>query len=176
MTSNPCKNFFSILVKHTCGKRIYFGRKDVWYVKSLFAAAKIGNFRITDDVRAAMGVADSPLVRENAIEAELKEKKYNTAYKKTEKCKTRRKQQKFVTKLALQKNATDPARHKTEKMSSKEDCRSTGKAKSTTTGKTKKRKTPCTNCKEWHPGKCPEPNYRMPTKSRKKQPIFIDLG
>ena len=28
MSSNRCKNYFSVLVTFTCGKRIYFGRKD----------------------------------------------------------------------------------------------------------------------------------------------------
>ena len=29
MSSNRCENYFSVLVKYTCGKRIYFGRKKV---------------------------------------------------------------------------------------------------------------------------------------------------
>ena len=28
MNSNRCKNYFSVLVKFTCDKRIYFGRKN----------------------------------------------------------------------------------------------------------------------------------------------------
>ena len=128
-SSNGNENFYSVLVKHTCGKRIFFGKKDVWYVKSIFVAAKMSNDRITDDVRAAMGVTVSPLVRENAIEADLNTKSYLKEYKSKDKYKTRRKQANLMSKIALQKNMRDPARHKTEKMSPKDNCKSTGKAK-----------------------------------------------
>ena len=127
------------LVKHTCGKQVFFGKKDVWYVKKAYwLPAKLSNDRITDDVRAAMSVTVSPLVRENAIEADLKKKAYLKDYKSKDKYKNCRKQASLMSKIASQKNMRDPARHKTEKMSPKDNCKSTGKAK-----KKGKRKTLC---------------------------------
>ena len=57
MSSNRCENYFSVLVKFTCGKRIYFGRKDGWKVRCLYVAASKTNKRLTDSVRKGLGVS-----------------------------------------------------------------------------------------------------------------------
>ena len=89
MSSNRCKNYFSVLVKYTCGKRIYFGRKKGWKVRLLFTAASLSNNRVNDDVREHMCIRMSLIVREQRIEETLKKKQSMAKYKKTEKCKAR---------------------------------------------------------------------------------------
>ena len=64
MSSHRCENYFSVLVKFTCGKRIYFGRKDGWKVRCLYVAASITNKRLTDSIQKGLGVLSSSYVRE----------------------------------------------------------------------------------------------------------------
>ena len=159
MSSNRCENYFSVLVKYTCGKRIYFGRKKGWKVRLLFTAASLSNNRVNDDVREHIGIGTSSIVREQRIEAALKEKQYQAEYKKTEKYKARRKAKKLVKCKQVVSNARNPARHKTGKLSPKENVKSATGKPATKNSAPKKRKTPCPNCKQFHPGKCPEPDY-----------------
>ena len=159
MSSNRCENYFSVLVKYTCGKRIYFGRKKGWKVRLLFTAASLSNNRVNDDVREHIGIGTSSIVREQQIEAALKEKQYQAEYKKTEKYKARRKAKKLVKCKQVVSNARNPARHKTGKLSPKENVKSATGKPATKNSAPKKRKTPCPNCKQFHPGKCPEPDY-----------------
>jgi hypothetical protein len=119
MSSNRCENYFSVLVKFTCGKRIYFGRKDGWKVRCLYVAASKTNKRLIDSVRKGLGVSSSSYVRELQISRELKQKEYQAEYQKTEKCKQRRKMKKLVKAKDVVSNVNNPARHKTEKLSPK---------------------------------------------------------
>jgi len=159
MSSNRCENYFSVLVKYTCGKRIYFGRKDGWKVRCQFVAAKRSNGRITDDVRKGLGVTSTSAVRELSINKQLREKEYIRQYKQLPKVKERRKAKKLISSKNVVSNSKNAARHKTEKLSPKENVKSDAK-KSSAQKQERKRKNPCPNCKGMHPGKCPEPDYK----------------
>ncbi|KAL7536484.1 hypothetical protein ACHAXR_007193 [Thalassiosira sp. AJA248-18] len=166
MSSNGCENYFSQLVKYTCGKRIYFGRKDGWEVRCKFVAAKKSDARLTNKVRREMGVLSTSAVREQSITRLLKEKEYQAAYQQQEKCKARRKAKKLISSKTVVSNSKNPARHKTGKLSPKEVVKSTVN-KTTEASQNKRRKNPCPNCKGWHPGKCIEPEYKAKKKKVK---------
>ncbi|KAL7547979.1 hypothetical protein ACHAWF_017085 [Thalassiosira exigua] len=163
MSSNQCENYFSVLVKFTCGKRIYFGRKNGWRVRLLYAAAGRTEKRMTDKIRKRMGVTSTSYVREQRIAQELHRKAYQSAYQKTKKQQRRRKLKKLAKCKESVSNAKDPARHKSGKLSPKE----AGVAKGKRTSVPRKRKNPCPNCKGMHPGKCPEPEYKPKRKKTK---------
>ena len=81
---------------------------------------------------------------------------------------------KLITAKAVQKNSRDPARHKSEKLSPKEDC------KSRVTKPKQKRKPAkprqCTNCKEVHAGRCQEPDFKKQGSSKKKKDELSDAA
>lgn len=166
MSSNRCENFFSVLVKYTCGKRVYFGKKNGWKVRLKFVAASKSDNRITDKIRHEMGVSSTSVVREERITKANKRKQYYSDYKKQDKYKDRRSHSKQVKCKQVKANASNPSAHKKDKLSPKEDVHIEEPAAKS---KTKKRnKNPCSNCGDFHPGKCPEPKYRA---SRKKSKI-----
>ena len=170
MTSNGCENFFSRLVKFTCGKRIYFGKKDGWKVRCLYNAASISDKRITDKVRDGLGVSSTSVVREQRIEDQLRRQAYIAQHKLSERYVERRSLKKLAKCKEVAANAKNPSRHKTGKLSPKEDCKST-EAKP---AQPKKRKNPCTNCNGWHPGRCPEPRYKGRRKKSKIDKAYIE--
>ena len=101
----------------------------------------------------------------------LKKKKYLAAYKQSSKYKVRRKAKKLIKSKQVVSNTKNPARHKTGKLSPKEDVKCIVIQKSSDAKKKagqKKRKTPCANCKQFHPGLCPEPNYSKKRKLSSK--------
>ena len=125
----------------------------------MYAAASQTNKRLNDKVRERMGVASTSYVREQRINKRLAKKSYNATYRKSKKYKARRKAKKLIKASEVVKSSKNPARHKSEKLSAKEDVKAAaGGAKKKASGQ-RKRKTPCPNCKRFHPGKCPEPNY-----------------
>ncbi|EJK56195.1 hypothetical protein THAOC_23970, partial [Thalassiosira oceanica] len=174
LSSNPCENFFSVLVKYTSGKRVYLGKKDGWEVRLNFVAASKSNNRLTDEVRADLNIKETSFVREKSTNLKLKRKAYQAAYKKSEGCKKRRTLQKMGSKVALQANSKDPARHRSDKLKAKDIGKSTTSKGSAEPRRKKTKKTKCSNCKDIHPGmNCPEPSYR-PVKSRKKPSKLCD--
>mmetsp|Transcript_13269 Transcript_13269/g.31382 ORF Transcript_13269/g.31382 Transcript_13269/m.31382 type:complete len:89 (-) Transcript_13269:279-545(-) len=78
------------------------------------------------------------------------------------------------SKVALQANSKDPARHRSDKLKAKDIGKSTTSKGSAEPRRKKTKKTKCSNCKDIHPGmNCPEPSYR-PVKSRKKPSKLCD--
>ena len=124
----------------------------------MYAAASQTNKRLNDKVRKQMGVVSTSYVRKQRIEKRLAKKSYKAKYQQSNKATVRRKAKKLIKASEVVGNSKNPARHKTEKLSSKEDVKAkAGGAKKKVSGP-KKRKNPCPNCKRFHPGKCPEPN------------------
>ena len=72
---------------------------------------------------------------------------------------------------AVQKNSREPSRHKSEKLSPKEDCKSLPKP-------TQKRKPAkpkkCSNCGEIHAGKCQQPIYKKNGRGEKRKEDVLD--
>ena len=79
---------------------------------------------------------------------------------------------KLITAKAVQKNSKDPARHKTEKLSPKEDCKSTVSKPTRKTNPSKPRM--CTNCKKEHAGRCQQPDYKKKASGKKKKDDLSD--
>ena len=87
----------------------------------MYAAASQTNKRLNDKVRERMGVASTSYVREQRINKRLAKKSYNAKYRKSKKYKARRKAKKLIKASEVVKSSKNPARHKSEKLSAKED-------------------------------------------------------
>ena len=117
-----------------------------------------------------MGINSTSAVREKSTGEMSRAKEYNTKYFKGDKYKQRRKARKLISSKAVVSNSKNSARHKTGKLSPKENVKSTAKSAGTKKVAGTRRKNPCPNCKQWHSGKCPEPDYR-PKKKQVKSHI-----
>ena len=108
-----------------------------------------------------MGVSSTSIVRETRVAKAAERKEYEAEYRRKDHVKARRALRKLAKCQEVQTNSKNPARHKSGKLSPKENG-------STSTSKTtgKRNKNPCNNCRGWHDGKCPEPQYRS-SKRRK---------
>ena len=95
--------------------------------------------------------------------------------KKSEQVKKRRKKAKIASTSKAVKNSKASARHKSDKLSPKDDCRSNkGTNPATKKPATRKRRTRCKNCNSLHNGPCEEPSYvnaSTGTKQNKKAKI-----
>ena len=163
-----------MLVKYTSGKRIYLGKKDAWGTRIKFVAALKSNERVSDKIRTTAGITSSSSLREKYIDKKLKRKHYLADYKRADQHQNRCKVKKLIVAKAVQKNSRDHARHKSGKLSPKEDC------KSSVTKQTQKRKPakprPCINCKKVHAGRCQEPDFIKQSSGTKKKDELSDAA
>ena len=110
------------------------------------------------------GITTSSASREKPLTQRLDRNLYKACYKQGEKYLQRRKMRKLVSTKAVQKNSREPSRHKSEKLSPKEDCKSLPKP-------TQKRKPAkpkkCSNCGEIHAGKYQQPMYKNNGRGKK---------
>ncbi|KAL7545351.1 hypothetical protein ACHAWF_015517 [Thalassiosira exigua] len=167
MSSNNCENFFNILAKFSHGKRINNGLTDSWEVFQLLVAGQRSDLRIEDKIQAHAGIASS-FVRDRAIDQQVWLKEYHQKRKRTEKYKRRRKISQVAKVHKAVKNTTAPARHRPNKQSPTDACKSEPALKAHAAVGTKKtRKRKCRNCGLAHTGGCEEPEFSGTKKARK---------
>jgi DNA-binding PadR family transcriptional regulator len=126
-SSNRCENMYSVLSKWTHGKRNYHGRTDSWECNQLYVAITINNDdadEIEDKIRKLTGAHFSPSLREEGKATRKKRKIYHRNNKRKEEVKKRRAAAKIISTRNAVKNSKAPARHKSDKLSPKDDCKS----------------------------------------------------
>jgi hypothetical protein len=160
-SSNRCEIVFGVMTKHSQGKRLAQGRSNTWKVIGLYAAATINNDKhaIENKIRERTGVRTSSTVREESCRKHYKRKEYQKNMKQTDKVKRQRKKAKIASTSKAVKNMKAPARHKSDKLSPKDDCKSSTAKKSAPKTPATKRKRKCKNCQTFHLGQCEEPTY-----------------
>eukprot|EP00985_Skeletonema_marinoi_P018417 scaffold10289_cov75-Skeletonema_marinoi.AAC.1 len=171
-SSNRCENYFGVVAKYTHGKRLYYGRSDTFECIQLYVAATINNKNaagIEDRMRKLNGISYQSSVRDTAIAKDTEIKEYHKKNKKSVEVIERRKASKIATTKKTVKNSTNSARHKTDKQSPTDDCKSNNVPKKKKPATTKKRKKQCVNCKTFHDGPCQEPCYDNEAAKKKKQ-------
>mmetsp|Transcript_26462 Transcript_26462/g.43670 ORF Transcript_26462/g.43670 Transcript_26462/m.43670 type:complete len:224 (-) Transcript_26462:27-698(-) len=161
-SSNRCENMFHVLAKYSHGKRLNQSRTDTWKVNGLYVAATINNNKhaIENKIRERTGVKTSPTLREEACRKHYKRKEYHKEMSQSEKVIQQRKKRKIASTSKAVKNMNAPARHKPDKLSPKDDCKSNKENKAVANkAAAKKRKRKCKNCDTFHNGPCEEPSY-----------------
>eukprot|EP00986_Skeletonema_menzelii_P015095 scaffold11045_cov138-Skeletonema_menzelii.AAC.1 len=125
-SSNRCENMFHVLAKYSHGKRLNQSRTDTWKVNGLYVAATINNNKhaIENKIRERTGVKTSPTLREEACRKHYKRKEYHKEMSQSEKVIQQRKKRKIASTSKAVKNMNAPARHKPDKLSPKDDCKS----------------------------------------------------
>mmetsp|Transcript_26452 Transcript_26452/g.43653 ORF Transcript_26452/g.43653 Transcript_26452/m.43653 type:complete len:337 (-) Transcript_26452:8-1018(-) len=156
--ANNNNNNINIVSKYTHGKRLYLGRSDSFEVIQLYVAMTINNDKVAmeNKIRKILGVTFESSLRDVATTKSAQVKDYHRQNKKSEAVIERRKKSKIASTKKSAKNSKAPKRHKTDKLSPKEDCRS-NKAAAKPKATTRKRK--CRNCGKFHNGECQEPTY-----------------
>ena len=170
LSSNGCENFFSMLVKFSHGKRLYFGQTDSWEVLQLLVVGLKSDDRIEDRIRAHAGILSS-YVRDIGTAKLIEKKEYDRKYKATETFKKRRKLKQITKMKDVVKNKTAPAAHRSNKLSPKSTCKS--QAPKTKKAGTKRKK--CSNCGLLHSGECQDPKFAGPKRSTKEQKRLKEL-
>ena len=97
-SSNLDENYFGMLIKHTEGKRLYFGQSDTWQVLCLYVGARQSNSELPTLILKRLGVYSQSRCRLKAREKLQKRHDYNKKRKTTEEYALRRtisKQQKL---------------------------------------------------------------------------------
>ena len=159
LSSNDCENYFGMLTEYSHGKHMYFGQSDLWQVYQLLVAGLRTDDGFEDKIQASAGIASS-FVRDVITGKAIARKEYHRKRKKTEEVKHRRKLASYSKVRNAVKNSTAKARHKPNKQTPLDACKSKSvKSKPTQKAPTKKRKAKCPNCKLVHAGSCEEPEY-----------------
>lgn len=172
-SSNRCENMFNVTAKHSEGKRLYQGRSNTFKSNAYYVASTINNNKhdIENRIRERTGVTNSSTVREEAYKKDQKRKEYHQEVHRKEQTKKRRKKAKIASTSKAVKNSKATARHKSDKLSPKNECKSNVAKKKQAAKKpsAKKRKRKCTNCKLFHNGECEEPTYSNDSKKKVKK-------
>jgi ribosomal protein S27AE len=127
---------------------------------TFFVAAKMSNSRVTDTMRERSGIMVSNYVREQSINTELKRKAQKKAVKSKEHYINRRKKTSVIKAVKGAKSKKEPSRHKSEKLSPKEDCKYYATDNAEGKKKVTAKRNICSNCGQSHAdNECPEPKY-----------------
>jgi len=173
MSGNDCENVFGMLAKYSHGKRILLGQTDSWEVYQMLVACKKSDYRFEDTVQAYDGIVSS-YIRDAQTAKLIRRKHLDRNQQRGQKCKQRRKVRQCAKLKDAVKNNTASARHRPNKLSPKDACKSMAPAKQNSDAKpkpTRKRKTRCKNCQLAHSGPCAEPKYEETSKQKKKRKV-----
>ena len=159
MSSNLCENYFSCLIKFSEGKRLNLGQTNSWSVLAHFVVGLKSTLDFSSYMLDQFGVMQSEIRMARRL-AMTRKREQSKNRKQSERYREQRHVSKMIQAKRMGKDAAKSSAHRSGKLNSKNDCKSTGK---------KRRSPACSVCREeGHTAReCAEPHYAGPRSKSK---------